>query len=632
MRSATTGNGLKIFPLSRQYFLAAGAAICVGCSFPLAPGHAQAGQFETLGKPVKTVMLTATIVGPDEKGEDVIYFDCAQPGNRLFLLQVNPRTDVVRQWGAPVGEGAWAMIEGPDRCIYLGTWESGYLLKFDPKHPEKGLESLGKPSETETYVWQLALGADNRLYGCTYPQAKLVSYDPKSGETKDLGRLDPKEMYSRSVAASTNGSIYVGIGTVRAQVVRYDPATGQTRAMVKEEERPAGSAAVFRATDGQVYASVGGKYFRCEPDRLEPVDAPGTQARTTLKDGRVVANAAVDHERIVYELQPAKGEPVRKSAKFEGAGIRVFVVGAGPGGRIFGSTALPLEMFEFNPITSALKDLGNPTDVGGEIYSFANDGKRLYLCAYPQSFLSIYEPDKPWQYGKTKESNPRGFGYMGEGHLRPRAMALGPDGRVYVGSLPPYGQTGGSLGVYDPEADKVVENYRHLVTNQGISALCFETETKRLFAGSSVAAGGGGVVMARECVVLAWDTKARRKDWEEAVVSGDTTVAALAACHGKVFAVTVPSGTLTVIDGKTLKKVSQAKIPFGHLHEISLGYYEPHDRIYGLAGQSVFSIDPGSFKMSETARSPEPITCGFALTETGIYFGSGTQLMRWRWE
>ncbi|HNB79882.1 MAG TPA: hypothetical protein PLT94_15230, partial [Rhodocyclaceae bacterium] len=48
----------------------------------------------------------------------------------------------------------------PDECMYLGTWESGYILKFDPKQMERGLQNLGKPSETETYIWQFAIGPD----------------------------------------------------------------------------------------------------------------------------------------------------------------------------------------------------------------------------------------------------------------------------------------------------------------------------------------------------------------------------------------------------------------------------------------------------------------------------------------
>ena len=217
---------------------------------------------------------------------------------------------------------------------------------------------------------------------------------------------------------------------------------------------------------------------------------------------------------------------------------------------------------------------------------------------------------------------------MGDGHLRPRAMAIGPDRRVYVGSLPPYGQTGGALGVYDPKAGGVVENYRHIVTNQGISALCFEPQTGRLFAGSSIAAGGGATPRAQECVVFAWDAKVRQKTWEEVLIKGDTSVGALTAARGRIFGVTLPSSTLFVLEAKSCKLLSRTTIPFGGFHEISLDYYPPADRLFGLAGQSVFAVDPASFVLSEVARSPEPISCGFAVTDTGIYFGSGTRLVR----
>ncbi len=321
---------------------------------------------------------------------------------------------------------------------------------------------------------------------------------------------------------------------------------------------------------------------------LRPIKALAAQAQPTLRDGRTVSNVSVERGSILYELRGHDGQVARKSAKFEGAGLQVFAVGAGPGGRIFGSTVLPLELFDYTPATGELRHLGNPTDVGGEIYSFATDGALLYLCAYPQSFLSIYDPAKPWHYGKTRDSNPRGFGFMGDGHLRPRAMVIGPDDRVYVGSFAPYGQTGGALGVYDPKLDVVAENYRHIVTNQSISALAFDPQTKRLFVGSSIAAGGGAVPTAKECVVFAWDTKAKSKEWEETVVKGDSGVSALTATHGKIFGVSLPSNTLFVLDAKTFAVLSRARIPFGHFHEICLGYYAPHNRLYGLAGQSVF--------------------------------------------
>jgi outer membrane protein assembly factor BamB len=220
---------------------------------------------------------------------------------------------------------------------------------------------------------------------------------------------------------------------------------------------------------------------------------------------------------------------------------------------------------------------------------------------------------------------------MGDGHLRPHAMVFGPDDRVYVGSLAPYGQRGGALGVYDPKADAVTENYRNIVTNQSISALCFEPRTGLLFVGSSVEAGGGATPAAGPCVVFAWNTKARRKVWEAPVVAGEETVSVLAAADGKVFGVTYPSSTLFALDARTFKVLCRNKISFGAFQDVSLGYCAPRKRLYGLAGQSLFQLDPANLALTEAARSPETITCGFAVTDTGIYFGSGTRLVRWSW-
>jgi hypothetical protein len=53
---------------------------------------------------------------------------------------------------------------------------------------------------------------------------------------------------------------------------------------------------------------------------------------------------------------------------YRGAGAGVFVVGEGPAGVIYGSTAMPLELFSYDPRSRRMTNPGNPTSVGGEIY------------------------------------------------------------------------------------------------------------------------------------------------------------------------------------------------------------------------------------------------------------------------
>lgn len=92
---------------------------------------------------------------------------------------------------------------------------------------------MGRPSETETYLWQYCIGADNKIYGCTFPQAKLVSYNPASGAMEDLGRMDDEQMYSRSVATGPDGKIYVAIGYGKANLVVYDPKTREHKSICR---------------------------------------------------------------------------------------------------------------------------------------------------------------------------------------------------------------------------------------------------------------------------------------------------------------------------------------------------------------------------------------------------------------
>lgn len=56
------------------------------------------------------------------------------------------------------------------------------MLKFDPRNPDLGLQVVGRPSPTKDYIWQYDTGPDGWIYGCTYPQAKLVRFRPGSTE------------------------------------------------------------------------------------------------------------------------------------------------------------------------------------------------------------------------------------------------------------------------------------------------------------------------------------------------------------------------------------------------------------------------------------------------------------------
>src|SRR6059036_1285865 len=93
---------------------------------------AEVGRFESLGVPVRVGGLMGCIVGPNGHGGEALYFNFNQTAGKLFLVQVDPDTGQARQFNAPEGPGAWGFIAGPDGRVYLGTWDGGLILRFDP--------------------------------------------------------------------------------------------------------------------------------------------------------------------------------------------------------------------------------------------------------------------------------------------------------------------------------------------------------------------------------------------------------------------------------------------------------------------------------------------------------------------
>ena len=606
--------------------------------------------FESLGVPVTRAGLMGVIVGPGpEEGSERIYFNFRQDGGKLFLVAVDPETGNARQIQSPAGTGAWGFIVGPDKKIYLGTHEgpdpndSGQILVFDPKDPEKEIRIVGRPSPTETYIWMFTVGADGKLYGCTYGHAKLVSYDPRTGALADLGVMDESQMYTRSICTGPDGRIYLGVGFGRANAVVYGPKSGEHKSILPEmyrQDLTQTAASVYSGVDGNVYIQAtkmkegeGGARspqsvtLMVKGDAVEEIASPAVAvSQLTLRDGRVVRNAKLDG---TYELVKPDGTVEKRSFEYKGAGAGIFMVANGPLGRIYGSTAMPCEMFWCDPATGKSENPGNPCEVGGEIYSMLDHHGILYACAYPGSFLSKWDPAKPWDYGREPGKNPQGFGPLGPGHLRPRAMIHGPDEKLYIGSYPEYGRLGGSLGVWDPTQEKLIENYHHLVKNQSIVSLVHDSKTGLIFGGSSTSGGGGTTPSEPESKFFAFDAQKKQLVLEETPVAGTHGIRSMALAGRRIFGI-AGENDLFVYDIDAKQYVYKGKLATNPVPDCCLGLWQD-GKLYGLSNNQVFRLDPETFAVSILATYPGEIHCGFAMDAHGIYFGDRATLMRYRW-
>jgi len=583
-----------------------------------------------LGSPVKEAICWGVHAGPGKTGKmDTIYLSFGQYGAPLFLLAVNPETGEMKQFNGPLSSemGSWGFTIDHENRIYLGSYYNAHLLRFDPKTEQ--WEDLGQPvGEKESYLCRLTTAPDGKIWGGTYPSAKLFSFDPKTGETEDFDRMDPDQFYCYPTAGE-DGLIYCAIQFEKTDIVVFDPKKRTKIPLIPGDERKPGRVNVVKAKNGMTYAnfSTSDKWFLIKDgERLVEVsksDIPFPQGG--LPDGRQFQNI---ENSILSIWNPVTNEKKEIPLQYDAAGSFIFVVGVGPDDRIYGSSMLPLRLFAYDPEKASLTNLGKASLWPGEVYSLGSLDGKLYLCSYPGARLSVYDPSRPLRFGEGEDANPRDLGPMGEGLYRPRAMVAGPHGKVLIGGYPDYGRLGGAIGVYDPKKNEK-RVYRHIIQNQSIASLAYLEKSDLIAGGASILGGTGTHAVEQEAKLLLWDPKEEKKIFEIVPVPGAKTILSLAVTvEGLLYGIT-SNGKVFVFDPekKEIRKVFD--LGFEEPREISL-QLGPDLKLYGLAKEAIFFIDPRSEQVSLVTKPPVPIHSGMAMLGRKIYFGSGAHL--WEFE
>jgi hypothetical protein len=583
-----------------------------------------------LGVPVREAICWGTFVGPGKTGEmDTIYLSFGQYKAPLFLLAVNPDTGQIRQYNGLLSSemGSWGFTIDHENRIYLGSYYSAHLLRFDPK--TEAWDDLGQPAgESESFICKITTGKDGRIWGGTFPSAKLFSYDPKTGKIQNYGRMDTDQFYCYPTAGD-DGLIYCAIQFEKMNIVVFNPEIQTKTSLIPPENRKPGQVSLIKGKDGKIYTrlSTSDQWFRIEGgERLVEVsksDIPFIPK--TLPDGR---NFQFIDNNILRIWNPVTKEEKEIPLHYEAAGSYIFLVGMGPDSKIYGSSMLPLRLFVYNPQTQSLTNLGKLPNVNGEIYSMGPLDEKLYLCSYPEARLSIYDPKRPLRVGDNEDANPRDLGPMGGELYRPRAMVAGPHGNVYIGGYPDYGLLGGAISVYDPKKNEK-RVYRHIVQNQSIASLAYIEKFDLIAGGSSIRGGTGTHAIEKEAKLMLWDPKEEKKVFEIIPVPEAKTILSLAVTvDGMLYGIT-DNEKIFVFDPERREIRKIFDLGFEKPREISL-QLGPDLRLYGLAKEAIFFIDPRNDEVSFVVKSTVPIHSGMAMLGRKIYFGSGANL--WEFE
>jgi len=579
-----------------------------------------------LGIPVKEPVIWGAYAGPGKTGVlDTIYLSFSQYNAPLFLLAVNPETGQMRQFSGPLSSemGSWGYTVDHENRIYLGSYYHAHLLRFDPK-TEKW-EDLGRPvGGKESFICAVTTAPDGKIWGGTYPSAKLFSYDPKTGVTENFDRMDPDQFYCYP-AAGEDGLIYCAIQFEKMDIVVFDPEKKARTSLIPPESRKPGRVTLVKGRDGRIYSklSISDQWFLVEEGKrlVEISQSSVPFVPKALPDGRVFS--FVDNNLLRIE-NPATKEKKEIPLKYEAAGAYIFVVGTGPDGKIYGSSMLPLRLFVYDPQSQSLANLGKAAIATGEVYSMGSLDGKLYLCSYPEARLSVYDPVRPLRFGDGEDANPRDLGPMGEGLYRPRAMIAGPHGKVWVGGYPDYGLLGGAIGVFDPKKNEK-RTYRHVIQDQSIASLAYLEKTGLIAAGGSILGGTGTHAVEKEAKLILWDPKEEKKTFEIVPVPEAKTILSLAVTADGILYGITNNEKVFVFDPekKEIRKIFD--LGFNEPREISLQIGSDL-RLYGLAKESIFVIDPGNDQVSLVTKPSVSIDSGMAMLGRKIYFGSDANL------
>jgi hypothetical protein len=611
-------------PLDRRAFLGVGASALALAACGLRAN----ASLEDLGAPgVNIGRFHDMRLGPDERGRLTrVYMAFAQAqGLPPFLLVLDATSGrSIGQYYPPRDldvQGFKSVYVARGGLVYVGGYKPARLLRFDPRRPEAGLQSLGVLPDANM-IWWMIEAADGRVFMTTSSEARLYSWNPASGALRDHGRLSTENKYATVLLSNRQGSrLYAVVAPEHYDVVAYDVRSEARRGLLSSAERGVGFIGILQGDDGRLRAELPGDIPVPAGDE-EVVALP----QYRLADGRVLRATAEE-----LTLNSDGDEPVHFPLRYE-ADAWLNKVHAARDGSVFGGTESPLRLCHYLPWTRTWKVLGNPfatADTG--LAAVADWQGKLVLAAYPGCDLALYDPAREWRKGPEPSDNPWTWGTPdGVGHTRPSGVVVGRDNRIYVASDSSYGVHGGAVACIDPTTGRTVYNIRDLFLERSPVAIAADTARPIVYFGCTRTARG--TEPTRAACIIAWDAVRRRVIWEIEPIQGAESIGGIVCIGARIIGAAYfdyQRQEIFVIDAPTGRTLHRAATDIQAVIQGNLR--ESNGRIYGLSyvDPTLFRIDPTTYQVETLARLPKVQGYSFTLAGEAAYFSSGLGLLRY---
>lgn len=587
-----------------------------------------------------------TVATVDGNGRNVVLVWLFDHRGGYALLMIDAMTGKSEQFPMPFppGDAVYSSILSSKNKFY--TLFNSNFVEFDPVKRAFTFQKKSMPSMV------MAMTEDDQgiIWGVTYPNSGVVSFNPSTREFRDYGFVYRQNwrQYQRTMAADESGWIYYGMGNTASQIIAFDPVTGQAKAMLTEQDRKRGSASVYRDLDGKVYGqSLPGtqeewyEFYKGKGRKIGKHEVvhpktiiTGSQAlfHRLFPDGKKIKNLDLMERQLVVE-DPATNTEKEVSFEYTSDGAIIMGVATSPDGTITGGTTFPMRFFNFNPKTDKLVNL----PAFGQFNAVASQGNRIYFGVYPSGALLEWDPLMPWvNTEKGAITNPLFLASSSLLTHRPhRVLACSDGNTIILSGTPEYGYTGGGLLFWDrTKKSRIVLPDSAIVVDQSTMSMITLPGGKFL-GGTTTTPGTGGEKKATQAELYIMDLDSKHLDWHQALLPDVQSFSDM--CHGQeglIYGIT-DLKKFYVFDAVKHEVVfkQDLEVRFGRTvadQSPRIFVVGPDKEIYILFVKGIVRVEPGTFKMTMVAESPIPINTGGDYLDGRIYFVSGSHLCSYK--
>lgn len=662
-------------------------ALVLICSFVHAP-TASAAINTTFGDPVfvvepnksqASIAMSDSVIG-FEDGHHVMYSTVT--GNPPEFLVINLDTyELERSLTLPGGTNGASHVVAPDGRVYIAS-SGGLLYRYSPV--TKAIESLGKISSGQTAIYDLNVDEEGNVYGGTYPSARVFKFDPNTSQFSHYGSLSETNSYVRSLVYYEK-MLYAGIGT-DGSIVKLDPETGEKTeiplppiAGIAAGDYP--SVYSLDAVDKYLFAQLSGKgkniliaydleqgqwrseqfehfhgsivsqpmngkaYYKMNGDggfKLVELDLATFETRVMdmMQDfsmkgggwvvfpddaelpGPTLVNMRYDGKIGFFHI-PSETH-VEKPPLMQGEAIPIHALEKGPDGKLY--------MSSYPGGTGSIYNPSNEETIAfrfnqAESIGFMGE-HHVFYNLYPDAHIYLLDTTKPIE--GLNSDNPKFLFEAGEQQDRPY-VNLTVGGKLYLGTIPDYGELGGALVVYDSESDETVKHkvFRNIVQDQSIVGLAHQDG--KIFGSTTIVGGLDSTPTASEAKMFVWDPQTEQKIAEFAPVLPDS--GAITMISGLTFGPdgllwAAANGTIFAVDPDTQEVVKSKEIYEG---VEGYGMWRPIHLRWGTDGLlytdlhgKLTVVSPDTMEVHKLNISSPLFTLG---DDGNIYYAQSTKLM-----